>query len=111
MDNDIKVGDTVEHPGYPDRPPATVIWVHDGELWLLTQGGWTEVCWVGDWRKVKTPTLCPEGWANVYPKWVGSWFPTRERAEQDHHISRPARIGVIHLSPNGDCEFIRTEEP
>lgn len=63
------------------------------------------------WRKMKTPTPCPDRWANVYPERICSWYSGRREAEAGADLGTiPGRIGVLHLSPNGDCEFIRTEE-
>lgn len=107
MTDEIKVGDTVRDVRYPVMPQVTVIGVHKGLLWLLPSLGHTVVGYADDWRKVKTPTPCPELWANVYPHICAPPCSTRAEANRSAGANR---IGVLHLSPNGDCEFIRTEE-
>ena len=106
-DDEIKVGDTVElHDALgrlevlaTNRPGGRWLWVYSGDRPPFTIS--TDDC-----RKVKPPTPCPEGWANVYPEFI-SWHSTKEAA-----VSSAARrcIGVLHLLPSGDTEFIRTEE-
>ena len=119
MDNDeIKVGDTVRqwHLGTQYRVLAV-----EGE-WLWLQGredsedDYPLTPVTGEVRAFRKLTPCPEGWANVSAVGFGPCWPTREVADSyaspnrtDSYAS-PNRIGVIHLSPNGDCEFIRTEE-
>lgn len=107
MNDEIKVGDTVMFDGWP-AGRATVLEVH-GALRVRLPGGRTEVHWMEDCYKVQASTLCPERWANVTPDGIGPWYRTRESADAHDDVAR-SRIGVIHLSPNGDCEFIRTEE-
>lgn len=108
MDDEFKVGDTVERPGIPEELMVIATFGREGRwLWVAPEGCLPFTVHRGDVRKVKTPTPCPELWANVYPH-IGA-PPCSTRAEA--LISAGAdRIGVIHLSPNGDCEFIRTEE-
>lgn len=106
MNDEIKVGDTVESDSYQGSK-AIVIAVDAGWLWLnWGAGGSHFTVRAALWRKVKPPTPCPEGWANVYPEFI-SWHSTKEAA-----VSSAARrcIGVLHLLPSGDTEFIRTEE-
>lgn len=109
MNDEIKAGDMVRqwHLGTQYRVLAV-----EGEwLWLQGREGseddypLTPV--TGEVRAFRKLTPCPELWANVYPH-IGA-PPCSTRAEA--MISAGAdRIGVLHLSPNGDCEFIRTEE-
>lgn len=105
MDDEIKAGDMVEYP------LSTVLYrvlaTFGDWLWLETPDGSPVTQQSDGWRKVKTPTPCPEGWANVSADGFGPCWPTCGAADA---YATPNRIGVLHLSPNGDCEFIRTEE-
>lgn len=106
MSDEIKVGDTVRSELNP-RYKTTVLGVHGDWLWLRQADRSAFTSLRQGWRKVKTPTPCPEGWANVSADGVGPWYLTREAAVRN---ATSFDIGVLHLSPNGDCEFIRTEE-
>ena len=108
MNDEIKAGDTVRqwHLGTQYRVLAV-----EGE-WLWLQGredsedDYPLTPVTGEVRAFRKLTPCPEGWANVYPEFI-SWHSTKEAA-----VSSAARrcIGVLHLLPSGDTEFIRTEE-
>lgn len=104
MNDEIKVGDTVMWL----LPVLYRVLATFGDwLWLETPDGSPVTQRSDGWRKVKAPTPCPEAWMNVYPISVALECPTRESADGHAALNR---IGVLHLSPNGDCEFIRTEE-
>lgn len=111
MSDEIKVGDTVRPADttLDHRAEAAVLAIHGEWLWLTMPGCRAFTRERRHWRKVNTPTPCPEGWANVYPEDIGPWHSTRADADFDRRPA-PHRIGVLHLSPNGDTEFIRTEE-